>query len=313
MKKYNVVIIGAGKIGAFFDKPQDKNILTHANAFYKNEHFCFMGFFDVDLEKAKEAAKRWQVKAYSSIEEALQEAEVVSCTVSDAYHYKVLEQIAEFPIKFVFTEKPLTKTIEEAKRITELYQKKQIPIQVNYTRRFVSEFQDIKRKIKQYGTFIRGTGYYGKGVLHNGSHMLDFITFLLGNIEKAIGKKKIKDFEENDPSVEVELKVSNGVIQLFPIDCRVVTIFELELFFEKARIRFLEGGLTVELYEVKESDVFSGYYNYRKVDIINVNYGNAFENALNNIYNVLEEKECITCPVEEAKNVLELCYLLQQE
>ena len=32
-KKYNVVIIGSGNIGAFYDEPGSEQILTHAHAF----------------------------------------------------------------------------------------------------------------------------------------------------------------------------------------------------------------------------------------------------------------------------------------
>lgn len=312
MKKYNVVIIGAGKIGAFFDAPQEENILTHANAYYKNEHFRLMGFFDVEKEKAKEAAKRWNVKAYHTLEEAMEEAEVVSCTVPDQYHYTMLKEIAQFPVKFVFAEKPLTKTIEEADKIVALYKEKNIPLQVNYTRRFLEEFQNIKKNVDSYGKFMRGTGYYGKGILHNGSHMLDIITFLLGDIKKAKGNRKIFDFDEGDPSVEVELEVKEGIIQIHPIDCRIVTIFELELFFERARIRLLDGGMRMEIYEIQESDTFFGYYNYKKIKEIEVNYGSAFTNAIDNIYDVLEGKETPICPMEDARKVLELCCLMQQ-
>lgn len=312
MKTYHAVIIGAGNIGAFFDTPQNKEILTHANAFYQNKHFRLMGFFDVDLKKSQQAAQRWNVKAYATLQEALQEADVVSCTVPDAYHYQILEQIAAYPVKLVFAEKPLTKTREEAEKIYHLYKEKHIPLQVNYTRRYVTAFMKLKEELKQYGNFIRGTGYYGKGILHNGSHMLDFIAYLLGNIEQVAGKRPIIDFEKGDPSLEVELKVSGGRIYLHPVDCRVVTIFELELFFEKARIRLLDGGLRIERYEIQESPVFAGYYNYRKVSEAEVDYSSAFENALNNIYQVLEQKEDLICPIEDAKKVLELCCLLQQ-
>ena len=59
MRKYKVVVVGAGNIGALFDTPDSKEILTHANAFLRNEHFQLMGFFDVDRKKTLEAARRW--------------------------------------------------------------------------------------------------------------------------------------------------------------------------------------------------------------------------------------------------------------
>lgn len=62
-KSYNVLIIGAGNIGAFFDMPYSKNVLTHAHAFSKVEGFNLLGFVDVDNKKAIEAANIWNAKA----------------------------------------------------------------------------------------------------------------------------------------------------------------------------------------------------------------------------------------------------------
>ena len=53
----NVVIIGAGKIGAFFDSPDSSNILTHAHAFTANRNFRLLGFVDKDLNQAGRAAQ----------------------------------------------------------------------------------------------------------------------------------------------------------------------------------------------------------------------------------------------------------------
>ena len=110
MKQYNVVIIGAGNIGAGFDSPESDEILTHAHAFLKNDKFNLIGFYDVDFVKAASAANKWNVQAFVTMESAMKHAEVVCCTVPDAYHYQVLKEIAEYPVKLVFAEKPITKT-----------------------------------------------------------------------------------------------------------------------------------------------------------------------------------------------------------
>lgn len=95
------------------------------------------------------------------------------------FHAKVLEEVAKFKPKMVIAEKPLTATYEEAKMVFDLY-KNRIPLTVNYSRRFLKEFQDLKSEIQSFGKFLKGTGYYGKGILHNGSHMIDILRFRSG-------------------------------------------------------------------------------------------------------------------------------------
>lgn len=312
MRKYKVAIVGAGRIGAFFDDMDSKAVLTHAHAFKEAEQFELVGFFDIMEENAKNAAKRWGVKYFQRLEDAMQEVDVVCCTVPDRYHYDMLKQIAQYPVKFVFSEKPIAETPEQAEKICKLYQEKGIPLQINYTRRYLEEFSQLKRQIEGYGRFLKGCGYYGKGILHNGSHMLDLIIHLLGNIESVEGYEKIYDFFEEDPSVETKIKVREGTIYLHPIDCRAATIFELELFFEKCRVRILDGGSIIEIYPVMPSPIYEGYENYIKKETRNVNYDASFRNAVKNIYEHLEYHKDLCCPMEDAKAVLELCCKLQK-
>ncbi len=312
MNKYNVLIIGAGNIGAFFDNPEDEKILTHAHTFYNSDLFNLVGFFDIDYEKAQKASIIWHCKAFKNLNEALNNIDVVCCAVPDEYHFEILKEIANYNVKFVFAEKPLTKTIKQAEQILDIYTKKNILIQINYTRRFLKEFQELKIYISKCGKLIKGNGYYGKGILHNGSHMIDIIQFLLGDIFSYKTNSKIYDFYKDDPSVDAELILDNSKIILQAIDCNIATIFELELFFENARIRIINSGFQIEIYEIQESSIFKGYKNFIKTQTINVDFNNAFINAANNIYNVLENNETILCSGYNAKNVLEICYKLKE-
>lgn len=312
MRKYNVVIVGAGNIGAFFDNKESENILTHAHAFQQSEKFNLLGFYDISKERAQQAAKRWGVQAYETMEEAMQNAEVVCCTVPDEYHFDVLKEIAEYPVKFVFGEKPITKELEQAKEICQLYEKKNIPLQINYSRSFLKEFSQLKKEIENYGAFIKGCGHYVKGVLHSGSHMIDLIIKILGKIEAVQGGDKTYDFYEDDPSVEAKISVAGGKIYLHPIDFRVVAIFELDLFFEKARVRIWDNGNQIEIYPVLESPVYEGYYNYIKTETRQVSYNSALTNAVENIYEHLEHGKEMVCPMTKAKDVLEICCKLRE-
>ena len=78
---------------------------------------------------------------------------------------------------------------------------------MNYTRRFVPEIRSIREAIKSgnYGAFLTGTGYYGKGLLHNGSHMVDLLQFLVGEVGKVAKVSEIVDFYDHDPSVSALL------------------------------------------------------------------------------------------------------------
>lgn len=310
---YKVVILGAGNIAAKFDSPDKKEVLTHAHAFTNNAAFQLLGFYDKDYGRAEEAAQIWGGQAYHNLEAALEEADVVSCCVPDSFHGDMLKEIAKYNPCLVIAEKPLAISLKEAEEIKQIYENR-IPLLVNYSRRFLMEFQELKEQIKDYGKFVRGVGYYGKGILHNGSHMIDLLRFLLGEVEDImVLPYENHDFEEEDSSKEVILKIQQGLFHMIAVDCRIATIFELELFFEKARIRILDGGNKIEKYTIKESEVYVGYKNYQLSAVQEVNYSGAMEGLARNAESFLNQKEKLLCGLTDGISVLRTCMHIRGE
>jgi len=310
--KYKVLIVGAGRIGALFDNPGSENILTHANAFCKDERFELLDFVDVDLVKANYAAQRWRCHAFKDIKEAFSryEIDVVVVAVCDDYHYEVLKELVYFSVKLVFAEKPLTRTLKEAAEIVSLYKEKQIPIIVNYSRRFIPEFEILKKEIRDglYGCYITGFGCYGKGILHNGSHMLDLLRYLIGDIKGFKVESSVFDYYKDDPTVSAILKFNNkSKFFLQEVDCSLFTIFELDLLFEKKRIRIIDSGFKIETYDVKASPIFNGYKNLIKTNEFNTKLNRAMYYAVENIGDYLVNKEKIKCTSHDAYNVMKVC------
>lgn len=308
MSKYKVLIIGAGNIAALFDTPQSNKILTYAHAFSSNFAFNLKGFYDTDYKKSYAASEIWDCKAFKELDDAMKDINVVCCCVPDEYHFDILKKIADYPVKLVVAEKPLAKTVKEAEYIEYLYKSRNISLEVNYSRRFIEEFQALKQNIKDYGNFIKGTGYYGKGIIHNGSHMVDLLTYLLGEISEIEKTDRfIKDFTESDSSCDAVLHINNGIFNMTAIDSRIATIFEMDLFFEKARVRVLDGGNIIEIYKIKESEEYKGYYNYVLSEVLKVDYSGAMQGLVNNIKDFLGGNDKLQCTLEDGKRVIKTC------
>lgn len=307
--KYNVLIIGAGNIGALFDKPESETILTHAHAFTVHEGFNLLGFVDIDEDKSRQAAELWGCRSFKNIDEAFnyEKIDVACVAVTDEYHYNVLKEISKFPLKIVFAEKPLTKTLDEANEIIKIFKDRNIDLVVNYSRRFVPEFEKIKKDIDGgvYGEYLTGTGYYGKGIIHNGSHLIDLLRYLIGEIDTIKPVSYIQDFYPNDKSISAVLTFGdNKPFFLQYADCRKFTMFEIDFLFERKRIRIFDLGFKIEEYDVQESKIFKGYKNIVKIAEINTSLHNALFNATENIYKHLTEGQNLKCSLEEGYNTL---------
>ena len=315
-KMYNVLIIGAGNIGAFFDTPLSLNILTHAHAFTRIKGFNLLGFVDMDIKKAEKASILWNTIYFENIERAFEKnrIDVVSLCVPDEYHYELLQKLSNFPIKLVFAEKPLAKNVREVEEIVALYNKRKIKCLIDYSRRFVCEFEKLKNNILSgmYGKFICGNGYYGKGTVHNGSHLIDFLRYIIGEIIDTKTFNYDIDFSKEDPSISAILKFQyGGIFTMSNISCSNYTIFEVELLFEEAKIRIIDSGFKMEIYEVVNNPMFIKYRNLVKKKDINTSLGSAMENAVKNIYNNLSFNEKLRCTLEDGYNALNICEKLK--
>jgi predicted dehydrogenase len=309
---YRVAIIGAGRIGAMMDDPSSPHILTHAHGYKACEGFEIVGFVDSSLDKAQAASARWGGTAFESIEELFetQATEVVSICLPDELHYATLLALAEKPLKFIFLEKPAVTTAEEADVVRTLYAELPIKVQVNYTRRFVPEIRSLREAIRRghYGAFLTGTGYYGKGLLHNGSHMVDLLQFLVGEVGRVAKVSEMVDFCDQDPSVSALLTmVCGGVFHLCHIDCRKFHVFELDLTFERKRIRICGLGTIIEEYSVADHGLFEGFRALNKDAEYATEHSKAMFHAITNIRNNLERNEPLVCTLEEASDTVKTC------
>lgn len=313
-----MLIIGAGNIGAFNDYPNSENILTHAHAFTLHKGFNLIGFVDKDIEKAKKAASIWSTSYFNTIEVAFKKfkIDVVCVAVPDDVHYPILMEILNYPLKFVYIEKPITKTLPEANIIIKKYTSEKIPTAVNYSRRYVPEFLNIKSKILNgdYGNFLGGVGYYTKGLIHNGSHLLDLLRFLIGNVIEANPIQKEYDFYQDDPSISAVLNFGeNKFFFIKALDFRIYDIFEIDLLFEKKRLRLIDSGNKIEEYCVMNNPVLKRYQTLVKILEYKTLLNKAIYHAAQNIYDFLVDGKKIYCTLKDGYDVLKLCQELKNK
>lgn len=312
LDKLKVAIIGAGNIGAFLDNPGSKDILSHAHAYKKHPGFELAGFVDVDFKKAEDAARIWGGVPAISLSDLCKKTkvDVVSLCVPDGKHFKILKEIERLNVIGGIIEKPLTISIENSKKIVDSLFFKRHKFLINYTRRFVPEFQILKKSIAEgkYGKFLNGCGTYGKGLLHSGSHLVDLARYLLGEMRSEKISSPIYDFSKEDPTYPLLLKLDNGgTVLVNIIDSRYFTVFELDLYFANARIRIVDGGFQIEEYVIKENTMFKGYKTACLAKITKTSMNKAIYYAVDNLYKVIVSGGKPICTVEDGFKTQKIC------
>lgn len=311
-KKYNVLIIGAGDIGAFYDDPASTSFLSHAHAFTEHDGFHLIGFVDKIIKKSERAVEMWGGKAFSTLEEAFHQEKIdVACVcVPDEYHYDVLKALAFFPLVGILAEKPLAKTLEQADELKSLLGGKDILVCVNYFRSFIPEFLKIREEIAAglYGEYVTGTGYYGKGFLHAGSHVIDLLRFLFFEVVDSLIINQIFDCYDDDPSISAILKFkSDKPFYLQAVDRNLYNASEIDLIFEKRRIRFIQKGLIIEKYEIQKNKIFPQINSMVKTEKVLTSFTSYSLHSVAHLYDCLQGKtECVSS-LDDGYKTLRTC------
>lgn len=311
-RKLKALIIGAGNIAAGYDHPDSKEILTHAHGFLSVPEFELAGFVDADSGKARNAAGKWGGEAFESIGAAFAggDIDVVSVATPDDTHAAVLKKLAGFSPKVIFCEKPLALSIGDAEAIMALYGASATSVQVNYLRRFVPEFREVKTAIANgdYGRFLTGSGYYVKGFLHNGSHMVDLLRFWLGDIHSAQQLANSGAAGMEDPEISAIIRFSDGgSFAIQSVAGNPYWVFEMDMMFEKKRLRMLDSGNSIQEFEPQGSLAFPGTTELTETALRPTGLGQAMQHAMQNIRDHLLTGAPLLCPLPEAFATLKAC------
>jgi len=312
MQSYKAVIVGCGRIGVAFDSPDSDTVLTHAKAFSLHPAVTLTAVMDVDQDAAVASAEKWSCKAYTDFNEMMDEQrpDIISLCIPDEFHFEYLLQCLEFAIKAVIAEKPLTLNLDQSTEIIKKYHAIDIPIFVNYTRRYDPTVQALKNRIEsgEFGSIINVTFRYTKGLLHNGSHAVDMANFLFGTCLEGHALGSIVDFSDTDPTLSAVFSYSRCP-QVFLIACdeRAYSIFEMDIIAEKGRIVFEQCGLRCKEYTVRDDPVFPGYKDLCLVGEFDTALREGLLKLVDNIVTHLNDGEEPVCSGDDALLAQTIC------
>jgi predicted dehydrogenase len=192
--------------------------------------------------------------------------------------------------RLVFCEKPVADNLSDAQSLAALYAGSGTPLAVNYTRRWAPDLAEFASQIEAgwWGALISATGTYTKGIVHNGTHVVDLLHMLVGEVElHAVGPARI-DYWQHDPTASALLTARNGApVHLISGDARAVTQFELILAFEKGEIAMRDGGMRIETRAVEANPTFAGYRQLGLPQSVPGRYPEAMARAYDNIADFL--------------------------
>lgn len=310
---YNVALIGIGNIGLLFDKdPKASTSLSHAKGIYLNKEFDLKYAADTSDENLSNLKHLFPNVTYKKDYKQLltcKDIDILVIATPTKTHNSILMAFEKCEnIRYFFMEKPLFYTKEEYEKIP-LHVKEKII--VNYPRRFEPNFQKIKAAIQKnnYGTLKKSIINYSKGFSNNGSHAIDFLNFLLDNfslkefniLDKTVG------FNNDDPTYDVfgKIETLNSISPFYFIgfNHEHLTTFSVELFFEKAILKYDDTKGTITLKNIEADPLYPEYLTATKpIWEKKIMMDKIMLLAYDDLSNRLSNKTSFACNFEEELN-----------
>ena len=132
MDKIKVGVVGVGHLGQH-----------HLRIYSQLPEAELVGIYDTDFAKAKEKSEEFKTRYFEELNELLEKTAAVSLVVPTSFHFSVAEKIIKKGVNLLI-EKPITQTVDQAEKLIQMAQEKDITLQVGHIERFNPAFQPIQ-------------------------------------------------------------------------------------------------------------------------------------------------------------------------
>jgi predicted dehydrogenase len=318
----SVLIVGCGNIAGVFDLGRSLGDwpYTHAGAYARDGRYSLAVCIEPDDTRRNDFMAAWGVPiGFRSIDELLNsnyKFDVISICSPTTCHAHDLEIALRLKPKLIFCEKPVTTSLAETGKIVENCRNNNILLAVNYSRRFDPDVSKLQADMLagRWGQLRSVVGLYNKGILNNGSHMLDLLNLLVGPMDIVKVGKPIHDYFLNDPTVPVWLEGVDGLsVNLVCGHAEDYAIFELQLVFSQGILTMEEGGMFWRERRAKDSATFKGYRTLDDGLRRAGQYPRAMLQAIDNIYHAINQGKPLASTGESALVAQRLCEQIKQQ
>jgi len=202
MKKLGVAVIGTGFWGR-----------NHARVFKELEETELLAVCDINAERAKNVAKQFGVRAYTSMGKLLKNKDIEAVSICVWSLNLAKETLKALKAgKHVLVEKPMATNVKQAEKLLETAEEEGLHLSVGFLMRFIPGIQHMKNAIedKTIGNLVCATAKRVSewperigdvGVVKDTAiHDIDIIRYFFGEEPIAVyaktGSMKYKKFED---------------------------------------------------------------------------------------------------------------------
>lgn len=322
--KIKTAIIGLGRITHGYESDAlalfGMKFATHLSAISGHKGFELIAGSDVSAEardgfKIATTKYKSDVAIYLDWQKMVHEVKpelVVVATNTDS-HVLICNKLIDLGVKNILCEKPIALSVKDAETLVKKAKKKGCNLFVNYFRAYNPTYIDLIEKIHSgfLGKIQTFDVKYHKGLLNNGTHFIDLLVRMFGDVKGVQGFKDrtIPAFGK-DLTLSAVLEFKNGVSGcLRGMNGNFYNILELDILGELGRVRIVNEK--AEFYLPEKSDKVAGYTSLKlqsKPSLTNIKEG--LYPVYNNIHSCISSGDFTKnrCSGEDSLNSLKIAY-----
>ena len=227
--------------------------MTHAGAYFVCPDTELVAVCDVDPLRARSFAERWEVPAhYDNIGDMLEaeKADIVSLCSPTHAHGAGLAEVCHAGVPAIFCEKPLSDEVDEAREMVR--NARGSIVAVNYLRRWNPSLATLQEELTtgKLGRPLRGVVRYTKGLVNNGSHLIDLARWFFGEPQQIEPLTAISA-ATGDPGVDFRLGFEGGLEILFQHIPHAGFVFiDVDIVTERSRVVIEQRGQALTRFRV---------------------------------------------------------------
>ena len=290
--KYSVLILGLGRIASQLEKdPLRYHPCTHAGVVLNSplsKFFKVTGIYDENPQKIEEFLNDWNFKKYLPTTDlkTIQKQKFDLCIIasSSVSHFKNAQFALSIGIKYILIEKPICTTLQDFQKLKKISIEKKAKIWVNHERRYHPLYNFVRNelnsgnwgKLKTIRAGVLTSGLSpgiaykdigGGPLLHDGTHAIDFLDFLIPYLPKVhFSKFFIPKTQQVESRALCLLEYRNDVFAFLEAGGeREYFQFEVDIQTTTNRIILNNDGHL--LYQRTESDLYKGFKSLKQIEL----------------------------------------------
>jgi predicted dehydrogenase len=262
----STLVVGLGNIGMGYDLMLDpeKFVLTHVRAVSRNCEYQLIGGVDPDSSKRKSFQDAYHCPSFPDLQAASQSVlpELVVIAAPTEYHLALIEgTLKYFSPEAILCEKPLAYSLEDANRIHYLCEQYKVKLFVNYMRRSEPGAIEVANRIAlgELGSDLKGLAWYSKGLVQNGSHIINLLEFWLGEPTGVQIINMGRGISDKDAEPDFQVNYRRGSFIFLAAKEEHFSHYTIELLGSRGRLFYGFGGKVIQWQPAQRDEVLPDY------------------------------------------------------